>query len=113
MGCGTLPFNEKHVTRMPMFSRKTFLFLALTTLFLTIAVLPVVGQEETPEATELPLLPLPDEGQLFTPMTFLVAVNPASYVNPFDANDIEVLGIFQSPSDKQLVIPGFWMQPYE
>jgi hypothetical protein len=95
-----------------MFSRKSFLFLTLTILFLNIAVLPTAGQEETPEATELPLLPLPDAGQLFTPMTFLVAVNPTSYVNPFDANDIEVLGIFRSPSGKQLVIPGFWMQPY-
>ena len=46
-------------------------------------------------------------------MTFPVAVDATLYTNPFDSDDIEVLGIFQSPSGKQLVISGFWMQPYQ
>jgi hypothetical protein len=45
-------------------------------------------------------------------MTFPVSIDPAVYVNPFDVNDVELLGVFQSPSGSQLVIPGFWMQLY-
>ncbi|MBZ0276312.1 MAG: DUF5060 domain-containing protein [Anaerolineae bacterium] len=52
-------------------------------------------------------------GELYSPLTFPVEVDPASYTNPFDPADIEVLGIFSSPTGKQYVIPGFWMQPYE
>lgn len=67
------------------------------------------GQEDMP--VELPALPT--EGKLFTPLIFPVLVNPELYSNPFDPVDIELIGIFQSPSGRQLVIPGFWMQPYD
>lgn len=55
---------------------------------------------------------LPAEGIQFTSMQFSIPVDPATYRNPFDPTDIEVIGIFQTPSGNQLVIPGFWMQPY-
>jgi hypothetical protein len=105
----------KRVTLARMSSRKSFPILTLifVLVIMAIGILPAHGQESTPEATELPVLPLPTEGQLYSPMTFPVAVDPLSYTNPFDSEDIEVLGIFKSPSGRQLVIPGFWMQPYE
>lgn len=59
-----------------------------------------------------PLAQLPTEGTLYTPMQFSIPVEPATYRNPFDTADIEVIGIFQSPTGNQLVLPGFWMQPY-
>jgi len=115
-----------------MFAHKSFLILILTTIFLSLIVSPGMGQESTPEAeaTDSPpvptvtqestpeaeataLPPLPTKGELYVPLTFPVSVDPATYTNPFDADDIEVLGIFQSPSGQQLVIPGFWMQLYE
>ncbi|MBZ0293665.1 MAG: DUF5060 domain-containing protein, partial [Anaerolineae bacterium] len=52
------------------------------------------------------------EGRLYEPMTFTVDVDDELYTNPFDTDDIEVLGIFESPSGEQVVISGFWMQPY-
>lgn len=52
------------------------------------------------------------EGELYTPMTFTIDVDPALYTNPFDASDIEVLGVFEAPSGTQFVISGFWMQPF-
>ncbi len=55
---------------------------------------------------------LPTSGELYTPVTFTIPVDPTLYLNPFDNRDIEVIGIFQSPSGQQEVIPGFWMQPY-
>jgi hypothetical protein len=55
---------------------------------------------------------LPTEGTLYTPMQFSIPVDPATYRNPFDPADIEVIGIFQSPGGNQLVVPGFWMQPF-
>jgi uncharacterized protein DUF5060 len=73
--------------------------------------LPVLGQALTPEATAP--LTYPSEGALYSLMTFPAFVDPATYTNPFDAADIQLLGIFQSPSGQQMVIPGFWMQPYE
>src|SRR5690606_8317832 len=59
-----------------------------------------------------PLAQLPTEGTLYTPMQLSIPVEPATYRNPFDTADIEVIGIFQSPTGNQLVLPGFWMQPY-
>ncbi len=49
---------------------------------------------------------------LFAPMTFSVEIDPSLYTNPFDSADIELVGIFTAPSGRQVVIPGFWMQPY-
>lgn len=73
----------------------------------------VVGQETTPEVESTnTLLSLPEQGELYKPMTFPMAVDPAIYNNPFDANDIELLGIFRSPSGEESVFPGFWMQAY-
>ena len=105
----TLLFNTKRVKLARMASRKSLPILTFIFVLLMLGLLPVRGQEVTPEATELPLLPLPSEGQLYAPMTFPVAVDPGSYTNPFSSDDIEVLGVFKSPSGKQLVIPGFWM----
>jgi hypothetical protein len=55
----------------------------------------------------------PTSGELYTPMTFSVPVDSTRYRNPFDNRDIELIGIFQSPTGERIVIPGFWMQPYE
>jgi hypothetical protein len=52
-------------------------------------------------------------GQLYVPVTFPISVDPALYNNPFDPLDIEVLGVFDAPSGGEVVIPGFWMQPFE
>ena len=49
---------------------------------------------------------------LYAPMTFTIDVDASLYKNPFDSGDIELVGVFESPSGKQVVIPGFWMQPY-
>ncbi len=49
---------------------------------------------------------------LYAPMTFPIDVDPSLYTNPFDSSDIELVGVFESPSGKQVVIPGFWMQSY-
>jgi len=75
------------------------------------------GQEATPEATSEAeatdeAVSLPAQGELYAPMTFPMSVDPELYTNPFDANDIELLGIFRAPSGEEIVIPGFWMQPY-
>ena len=56
---------------------------------------------------------LPEQGELYAPMTFPVDVDPAIYDNPFDPDDVEVLGIFQSPGGGERVVAGFWMQPYD
>lgn len=87
------------------------LWAVLLCVLLSVAGQSVTAQEATAEATE-DVPPPPTSGALYTPMTFPVAVDPAIYTNPFDIEDIEVLGIFQSPSGRQLVIPGFWMQSY-
>src|SRR5262245_27156559 len=68
-------------------------------------------QEATPEAT--PALIYPTEGELYSLMIFPAAVDAAAYSNPFDIADIQLLGIFQPPSGQQIIIQGFWMQPYE
>lgn len=73
----------------------------------------VAGQAETAEAEpELPAQ-LPTEGELYAPLYFRVPVDADSYRNPFDTADIELIGIFEAPSGDRLVVPGFWMQPYE
>lgn len=72
---------------------------------------PVLGQESTPEAA-IPIV-YPTEGALYSPLIFPIAIEATAYTNPFDPADIELLGIFTPPSGKQLVIPGFWMQPYQ
>lgn len=70
---------------------------------LILAVSPAHGQESVPDIV----------GELYAPLTFPVEVDPGSYTNPFDPDDIEVLGIFKSPNGEQIVIPGFWAQSYE
>lgn len=70
------------------------------------------GQDRAAAAAPYLQNSLPDEGVQYAPMQFSIPVDPASYRNPFDTADIEVIGIFQSPTGKQLIIPGFWMQPY-
>ena len=50
--------------------------------------------------------------ELYRLMTFPVRIDPSLYTDPFDSGDIELLGVFRSPSGAELVIPGFWMQPY-
>jgi hypothetical protein len=77
--------------------------ISLFTIAFNIAV-PPAGQEST--------FDLPTEGELYGPMIFPVSIDPTVYVNPFDINDVELLGVFQSPFGRQLVIPGLWMQPY-
>jgi hypothetical protein len=91
-----------------MTSRKYRLILIF--LFSVLTLGQAAGQDLTPGATAV--MTGPPNGELYAPMTFTVQVDPATYTNPFDANDIEVLAVFQSPSNKQVVIPGFWMQPY-
>lgn len=49
---------------------------------------------------------------LYTPMTFPIEIDASLYDNPFDASDIELVGVFESPTGRQVVVPGFWMQPY-
>jgi hypothetical protein len=65
-----------------------------------------------PTVSHLTQTALPIDGTLYAPMYFSIPVEPATYRNPFDPADIEVIGIFQSPTGNQQVIPGFWMQPY-
>jgi hypothetical protein len=45
-------------------------------------------------------------------LTLPVEVDPELYTNPFDSADIEVVAVFDAPSGRQLVLPGFWLQPY-
>jgi hypothetical protein len=52
------------------------------------------------------------ETPLYAPMTFTIQIDDSLYTNPFDPNDIELLGVFEAPSGRQVIIPGFWMQPY-
>lgn len=52
-------------------------------------------------------------GQLYSPIHFTMPIEQSAYRNPFDNDDIELIGIFQSPGGEQFVIPGFWMQPYQ
>lgn len=87
-----------------------FAFLLLIAVFLTASA--VIGQDTTPEAESTESAALPQQSKLYEPLTFSMDVDPALYVNPFDPNDIEFLGIFRSPSGEQYVMPGFWMQPY-
>jgi len=58
------------------------------------------------------VLAQPRENLLYVPMTFPIDIDSTLYKNPFDSSDIELVGVFESPSGKQVVIPGFWMQPY-
>jgi hypothetical protein len=53
------------------------------------------------------------EIELYKAVTLSMTVDPSLYVNPFDSRDIELIGIFQSPSGEQRVVAGFWMQPYD
>lgn len=50
---------------------------------------------------------------LYVEMTFPIDIDSSLYSNPFDADDIELVGVFEAPSGRQLIIPGFWMQPYD
>lgn len=52
------------------------------------------------------------ENPLYASITFPIEIDKSLYTNPFDADDIELVGVFQSPSGRQVIIPGFWMQPY-
>lgn len=63
----------------------------------------------------LPLQAQPSAQQqieLFSPLFLTFPISDTAYQNPFDAAEIEVLGIFRKPSGSQAVIPGFWMIPY-
>ncbi len=75
-----------------------------------------VGQSatETPEATAQAdtFVDLPTTGTLYQPLIFPVGIDSSRYRNPFDPSDIELLGIFTSPSGAQSVLPGYWTQPY-
>jgi Domain of unknown function (DUF5060) len=70
-----------------------------------------LGQDATPQVT--PTLSYPTQGELYSLMTFPAVIDPAAYKNPFDIADIQLLGIFQPPSGQQVVVQGFWIQPYE
>lgn len=83
---------------------RNYLLLLLACL---LVMLPAAAQDATPE------IEYPTSGEVYSLMTFPVEVDPATYTNPFNSADIEVLGVFVAPSGKQQVIPGFWMQPYE
>ncbi|MFN8564186.1 MAG: hypothetical protein U0703_21790 [Anaerolineae bacterium] len=72
---------------------------------LTLLVLIVVGRLVLAQTTAR-------ETPLYAPMTFPIDIESSLYTNPFDADDIELVGVFESPSGRQLIIPGFWMQPY-
>ena len=74
-----------------------------------------VGQEatDTPDATaEATAGPAPAVVALYERLTLRADVDPSLYTNPFEPTDIEVVAIFDAPSGRQLVIPGFWLQPY-
>ncbi len=85
----------------------TLLSLSLLALVLGALAFPATAQETTAEPGELP-----SEGQLYALMTFPVSIDSAVYTNPFDVNDVELLGVFQSPSGSERIIPGFWTQPH-
>lgn len=51
--------------------------------------------------------------ELYTMWEYTVEVPAASYENPFDPEEIEVYGIFNGPTGDNIVVNGFWMQPYE
>lgn len=73
------------------------------------------GQEatDTPDATaEATANPAPAVVGQYERLTLYADVDPDLYTNPFDPADIEVVAIFDAPSGRQVVIPGFWMQPY-
>lgn len=70
---------------------------------------PIFSQENTPEAGEN----VAHTAFLYIRVEFQVDIDRNLYVNPFDSADIELRGIFRSPGGKALIVPGFWMQPYE
>src|SRR5687768_8606416 len=78
----------------------------------TLSVTPAArAQEGTPEPTAS--YTPPTETGLYEPLFFRFEINPSAYTNPFDPDDIELLGIFESPTGREVVVPGFWLQPYE
>lgn len=90
--------------------------LLLVALVVALSVSAVSGQEHTEEPTATAEATATDAVQSigqYERLTLRVEINPNLYTNPFDPDDIELVGIFQSPSGEQRVIPGFWMQPYE
>lgn len=78
-----------------------------------ILVEPISGQDVDSSGTNREDETTIEQHELYIPISFTVSITPSLYSNPFDSNDIELLGIFNSPSGEQVVIPGFWMQPYE
>ena len=55
----------------------------------------------------------PTSAELYEPLAFTIDIDDAIYSDPFDAVDVELLGIFQSPGGQRVVARGFWMQPYD
>ncbi|MAS34335.1 MAG: hypothetical protein CL610_10030 [Anaerolineaceae bacterium] len=96
------------MTRLSRQSRHARWLILLVILLLVLGIQLAAGQVDEPDAEA----GMPTEGELFAPMTFRIPVDTSTYRNPFDTSDIELIGIFQSPTGDQQVIPGFWMQPY-
>jgi len=97
----------------PILSRLVFILLLLS--LTSVGISWSQDSTETPEAALAAgaALSLPEMGELYVPLTFPIDIDSAIYTNPFDPADVELIGVFQSPGGRQLVIPGFWMQPYE
>ncbi len=104
----TVPMNSVQI-------RSLLALLALLTA--TTAVSITRGQDDaTLEATDETASETVDalfaDVTLYDLITLRVEVDPALYTNPFDPADIELVGIFESPSGREVIVPGFWLQPY-
>jgi hypothetical protein len=91
--------------------QKYVLFVLVLILF-GLTTQPLIGQDAATDESDGEEANTQEYG-LYELITLPISIEPSLYSNPFDPNDIELLGIFQSPSQRQFVIPGFWMQPYE
>ncbi len=94
---------------MNSFRSRFLLILAITAIPLIGGTVLAQAPVQTPDQTATP------NGQvhaLYDAITFSVDIDPNLYTNPFDSADIELVGVFHGPSGRQVVIPGFWMQPY-
>lgn len=94
------------------FYKQSLFYLMLVFLVLMLAVPATSGQEVTPDVGSTELEP-PSELALYEPIVLRMEIDPATYSNPFDPSDIELVAIFESPSGQQITMPGFWLQPYQ
>ncbi|MBN1201315.1 MAG: DUF5060 domain-containing protein [Anaerolineae bacterium] len=99
-------------------TRWSFL-LVITLLIAGAVVVPVIGQQALSTPVPSPAATVtakPDESQpqrveqyALLELSFQV---PGRYANPYDPGEMDVAVIFNPPSGKAIIVPGFYMRPY-